>query len=539
MKTKTTGLILFAMFLFAFYSCKEQGNVFNVKDYGASGNKADVVTNNIQKAIDACTEAGGGLVYFPPGDYTTGTIILKDNVTLHVEAGATIWTSQNVDDMNYDLTYKEEDAGRANVPGQTGTTPVLIYAKGVKHIGIIGKGVIHGDAVRDYEELKSVDGFIEDITENAREAGVEMKRYYKRNPYTVMIYFKDCEFITIRDISLKESMDWMMHLMWSRKIFIDNVYMESSLEAGVNSDGIDLDGCQDVVISNCIITTGDDAIVLKTTINNGESRPCENITVTNCVLTSTSTGMKLGTESHNDFRNINFNNSVIHNTNRGLSIVIRDGGTAENIVFSDITLETNRKHFNWWGNGDPIWLVLLKRNPDSKLGMIRNVTFRNIIAHGQGTSKIEGFEGKPLENIKLKDVQLFMNKEEYPDKRADDAFMAHKVNNLTLENVEVYWNEEEIEPKWNNAFTFENINDLRLMALRGKQAPTNNGVFIEMNNVQDAIVERCAPFRGTNTFLRVKGPKSAGIILNDNYLHTVSQRYDLTPEVIRTVLTVK
>lgn len=530
-------VFLFVGIVALFSACKDNEGVYNVRHFGASGEKSQVVTEVIQEAIDACTEAGGGRVYFPPGDYTSGTLILKDHVTLHLEAGATIWASQRIEDLNFDLTYKEEDAGRANVPGQTGATPVLIYADGAKHIGITGKGTIHGDAERDYKDLKSVDGFIAEITENAKEAGVEMKRYYKRDPYTVLVYLKNCEFVTVRDISLKESMDWMMHIMWSRRIFIDNVYIESSLEAGVNSDGIDLDGCQDVVISNCVISTGDDAIVLKTTINNGQSQPCENITVSNCVVTSTSSGLKLGTESHNDFRNIHFNNCVVHNTNRGLSIVIRDGGVAENIVFSDITLETNRKHFNWWGNGDPIWLVLLKRNPDSKLGMIRNVTFQNIIAHGQGTSKIEGFEGRSLENIKLKDVQFFVYPEDYPDKRTDDAFMARRVNNLSLENVEVSWHyEDEPEPKWNHAFSFERIKDMRLVALRGKQAPTNTGNFIALQDVQDVIIERCAPVRGTGTFLQVSGQKSSGIIMNDNYLHTVRLPYKLESGVSQSAL---
>jgi hypothetical protein len=505
-------------------SCdKAPKHVFNVRDYGAPDDTTSMATEAIQKAIDKCTASGGGEVYFPPGEYLAGTIVLKDNVTLYLESGATLFASQDTNHYKNDfIVIKSDDSGKEGA----GETPVFIYAKGAKNIGIKGKGTIHGQARRTYEDLKKVDGFIEEVTHNARKAGVEMKMYYKVPPFVCLVFLESCNHVTIRDVSMIESTDWTLHFKWSDRIFVDNVYIESSLEEGVNSDGIDIDGCKDVVITNSIISTGDDAIVLKSTMTYPNYRDCENVTVNNCVLTSTSTALKLGTESYGDFRNITFNNCVIRNTNRGLSIVVRDGALVENVMFSDITIETNRKHFNWWGNGDPIWLVVKKRFPDSKIGTIRNINFNNIIAYGQGTSKIEGYPGHPMENIRLKNVQFHMFPEDYPDKRADDAFYASEVKGLNLRDVCATWNEDP-EPAWRNAFTFEKVDRLRLSGLEGAVPPIGDGAFIEMQSVNDALIENCRPGKGTDVFLRLNGSDNASIIGNNNYLQGVDKHLQI------------
>mgnify|MGYP000076627435 CR=1 FL=1 len=510
--------VIAGIILLLFVGCNQKKYTIDVTDFGARGKKTQLATKNIQRAIDQCYKNGGGIVFFPPGEYLTGTLRILSNVTLHLEAGATLYASQNEKDFEttYKI-YKKNDSGKKG----KGETPVLIYALDAKNIGITGNGTIHGQAQRTYEDLKETDGFIAAITDSARAAGVEMKMYYKVKPYTCMIFLERCTNIKIQNISLIESTDWTLHFKWCNKIFVDNIYLYSSLEKGVNADGIDIDGCHDVAITNSIIETGDDAIVLKTTQTDTTSLSCENVVVNNCILTSTSTALKLGTESFADFRNITFSNCVIRNSNRGLSVVIRDGGTAENILFSNITVECNRKHFNWWGNGDPLWLVLLKRTPESRLGMIRNVCFENIIAHGQGTSRIEGFDGKPLENIRLSNVQFFMHPEEYKDKRADHCFAAHHINNLRLENVDVFWDKKK-ENKWENAFHFDNINTLRLDNLSGTQAHIGKGAMISMHNVNDAIVERCKPMAGTNIFCSITGQGSQNVILSGNFTDNVA-----------------
>lgn len=506
-------LLLWMFLIFSGFSLGAQSPIFNVRDFGASGDAAQYARPFLQKAIDACHAAGGGQVLLPAGAYTTGTIVLKDNVDFHLATGATLYASQQEKDYENDfVVYKKNDSGK--LPGEG--TPVLIYAKGAKHISITGKGTIHGQARRTYEPLKSVDGFIAEETENARNSGVEMKMYYKVKPYTCMVFLEDCTDIRVQDVSMIESTDWTLHFKWCERAFVDGVYIFSSLEQGVNADGIDIDGSKDVVVSNCTIITGDDSIVLKSTITGEDYRACENITVTNCSLVSTSTGLKLGTESHGDFRHITFSNCVIRNSNRGLSIVVRDGATVSDVLFSNITIECDRKHFNWWGNGDPIWLVLKRRFPDSKLGKIQNVTFQNIQARGQGTSKIEGYPGEQmLENIRLYNVQLTLEAEDKPDKRTTHGFEAHDVDGLILSDFTINWdNTKGMEPKWDAAVALQQVMNVEMDRVRGKQAA--KGSAIRLTDVQNAYITNTLPQPGTATLFEVSGAESRNLVFRDN-----------------------
>lgn len=496
------NVVLISVLLIAFQIANAME--INVLNEGVVSDSNLVQTSRIQQLINKCATAGGGKIIFPAGAYKTGGLVLKSNITFLVETGATIIASRDTND------YKVAQNNSGDI------IPCLLYAKDAQRVSIEGNGVIDGKATHYWGDLDMVDGFINDITENARKAGVPMKRYFHYKPYTCMIYFENCKFVSIRDITLTSSQFWTLHARWTDYMTISGVKIFSDMEKGINADGIDIDGCRNVTVSDCIVQTADDAIVLKTTALHGESRSCENITVSNCILETSSTALKLGTESHADFRYITFSNCVIRNSNRGLSIVIRDGATAENIQFSNILLECTRRHFNWWGNADPIWLVVLKRRPDSRVGHIRNVTFNNIIAHGMGTSKLEGFEGKPLENIRMNNVQFFMKAENYIDKRADDAFRATNVNDLWLTDISVKWDRSAIEPLWRNAFTFENVNGAVLNRLSGTDAPTGKGSFIELKNTQNVRIENCLPATGIISFLKYDKKDNGKVVVLNN-----------------------
>ncbi|HEY4788300.1 MAG TPA: glycosyl hydrolase family 28 protein [Bacteroidales bacterium] len=510
----------------------QRSGYFNVEQFGAMGQKNVLVTKNIQQAIDKCAEAGGGTVYFPAGDYLMGRIDLKSNITLYLEAGATIWASRDSNDYKSNLAIKKSYEG-GEMP--SGDVPVLIYANNAKNITITGKGTINGRAQRTLEPLKTVDSFTKEETENARKAGIDLKMYYKIPPFTNTIILDNCENVTVENVSLIESESWTLHFKWCKKVYVERVYIESSLENGVNADGIDVDGCKDVLIDNCIVKTGDDAIVLKTTRTpDGQSQTCENVVVTNCSLVSSDSGLKLGTESYSDFRHIIFSNCVIRNTNRGISIIIRDGATVSDILYSNISIECTRRYYFWWGNGDPIWFVVRQRNSGSKIGMIKNVSFQNIMAHAQGTTKIEGFAGVPFENISFSNFQIFMNPEDQPDKRATDAFFAHDVNDLTLSNVKVKWNTEKIESMWRHALAFENINGLIIDQVKGDPAPTQTGALIALNNTENVNIDRCTSFSSNVTLLQVNGAQSKKIVVTtaENIEGRVKKSKEVNPDAV-------
>lgn len=515
-------LLCFAIFILIFISGEAQSaGTFNIRDFGAKGEKSEVATKFIQQAIDQCAATGGGKVYFPPGEYLSGALELKSNVSIYLEAGAVIYASLNPDD--YDVPGKENRY----------RNPVLIYADGAENITIEGKGKIDGQARRIWAPIKEDDNFIQVETEIARKAGVEMSGFSKVEPHTFMVFLVNCKNVTVRDITLYESCNWTLHMQWCKQAFINQVSIFSSLTEGVNADGIDIDGCSDVIISDCFIETGDDAIVLKSTLSKGKSQPCENVTVTNCILTSTSTALKIGTETYSDFRHILFNNCVIRNSNRGLSIVVRDGATVSDVKFSNITLELNRKHFNWWGNADPIWLEVLKRNENSKVGTIKNITFDNISGNCQGTSRIEGFPGSPIENIRMNNLKFTLNPESLPDKRATHGFIAHDVKGLSITDFDLVWNEQSTEPRRGSAFSFENIEDLWLGKISCRQAPGKLNPAIQLVNVKNGIAERCYAYPGTKTFFEISGNKTQSLLFRDNYLEKAEKATSILPEVVK------
>lgn len=514
-------------FLFcAFFHTNAQVNgIFNVRNFGAKGKKEQKATVNLQNALDECAKIGGGTVYFPPGDYLSGPIMMHSNIEIRLEAGATLFASRDVNDYLIDVGYKADQ----QPTGSFKTT--FLRGENLDNISITGLGVIDGQADQVWESLAEVDGFIKWETENARQAGIPMERAYQKDPKVRLVYLMFCKNVLIQGVTIKDSPDWNLHLGRCSEVRIDGVKIYSSMKMGVNSDGIDIDACKNVTVSGCIIETGDDAICLKTTLLDGSIEACENIIVENCICTSSSTALKLGTESHGDFKNILFSNCIIPDCNRGLSIVIRDGATVNNVKFSGIMMHCSRRPFFWWGNGDPIWLVVLKRNSDSRLGKISDVTFENITAVGEGTSKLEGFEGSPLENIQFKNVKIEMTPESLPDKRANHGFMAYKVNKLAMTDCKIVWNEDHPEPKWGSAFLFENIRDLRLDKLIGKQAPASKAPAILLSNVQEGIIERCKADSGTKTFIQVSGGNTRNLILNNNYLKNAEEQIKLSADV--------
>jgi hypothetical protein len=431
------------------------GSIFDVRQFGATGKRADNATRAIRAAVEACFAAGGGVVYIPPGGYTTGTIELRNNVNLHLEAGATLFLSQNKEDFGGQRT--------------------MIYAAGAKNIAVTGRGTLDGLAQYEWVEPRGADPEIAEETEIARRGGVEMRRYYRIGMQTYM--------------------------------FI------------VNSDGIDVVSSSNVVISDCIIVTADDAIVLKTVARGRAAKPVENVTVTNCILTSSSTPMMIGTETEADIRHVIFSNSVIRNSNKGFGINVQDGATVSDVVFSNITMDLSRRHWNWWGSAETFRFVLKKRRPDSRLGAIRDIVVDNVISHARGTSTIIGHPDRPIQNITISNLQMFVEAENAVDKRASDAMRIEGVVGCKLRNVSVKWAEDKVEPKWASAAVFRNVRGLELDNFSGRQGIKSSATpALLFENVTAALLRDSRADAGCGTFLSVRGSASKNIRLQNNDL---------------------
>jgi len=414
----------------------------DVKKFGATGKREQNATKPFMDAIESCVARGGGTVNVSPGEYTVGTIQLKDNITLNIEVGATLFLSQLKED------YRQ-------------SSRAMIFAQNAKNIAVTGKGTLNGLAQYEYTEMRGVDVDISKEIEMARAAGMDMRRYYRKatalNAY--MFVINDCTNFLLSDVSIINSPLWTVKLSDCDRVFVRGIYIYSDLEKGVNADGIDICSSRNVTISDSMMVTGDDSIVLKTIARNGKkANPCENITVTNCILSSSSTALMIGTETEADISNVLFNNCVIRNSNKGFGINVQDGATVSNVIFSNLTIETNRRHWNWWGSAEMCKFILLKRTSSAGLGVIRDIIVNNIIARVRGTCTVTGHIEQPLENITFSNVQIFMNPEDSKDKRASHALQIEGVKDLKMHNLSVSW-AEETERKWESALVVKNVSD--------------------------------------------------------------------------------
>lgn len=476
-------IFIIILSIFAVVSVSSQ--IYNVRDYGAVSDTTKLSTFAIQKAIDLCTDNGGGTVLVPAGNYLSSTIYLKDNVDLHVDAGATIYASRKVTD--YPKISKLVGASDFE------SVEVLLSATGAKNISLTGKGMLHCRAERYSYQRSEVRAVTDSVTGrevyNAAQYGADYRTKYKKvPPYTTAVSFTDCYNVHIRDIQVLESSGWGVHLQWCDRVLVDGIYIESNPINGVNSDGLDIDGCSNVMVSNCNIDTGDDALCFKTTMTNGRAEPCRWITVTNCILKSSSGALKFGTETHADFENITISNCVINDANRGLCIIVRDGGAVRNVTMSNMVIHTVRKAPFWWGNGDPLWFTIQKRDNVAVAGGIENINIENVIAYGQSGVRIEGFDNI-VENIRIRNFQLFMEPENAVDKRARDGYLFYGIDGLSLIDCSVKWNTNNPQKEWRKAYSFDNIKNLELFRVKGVKAPNSNHETFSFKDIKGLVID--------------------------------------------------
>ncbi len=412
----------------------------------------------IQAAIDACAAKGGGVAYVPPGEHVSGPFWLKDNVELRLEAGATIRLSHDAADWP---------------PG----VRALVNARGAKNIAITGRGTFDGDARWAYEAVRGADPEIAQEQETARRAGVEMKRYYRTGDVQKYLFvLQESQDVRIEGVTIRNAPLWNVRLQDCDRVWVRGIHLSSDLERGVNSDGIDIVSSSNVTISDSTILTADDSIVLKTEAFGDPAgrpvRPVENVLVTNCLLGSSSTAMMIGTETHADIRHVVFSNIVVRDSNKVFGINVQDGGTVSDVRIHNITFETRRRHWNWWGSAEVMKVVLKRRTPESKLGRIANITVDGVQGTARGTSLVAGHPERMLEDISVSNLRVRMLAEDRPDKRATHGMVFEWVKGLTLRNVEVDWDRQNPEPGWASALVVREVEGLRLEGFKGDAGRT-------------------------------------------------------------------
>jgi polygalacturonase len=436
----------------------------SIMDHGANGDGEFLNTAAIQSAIDQCNEEGGGTVYVPAGRFRTGTIILKSHVSLYLEAGAIILGSTEL------IDYPEIYPAFRSYTDVNYVDKSLIYAEKAENISIGGRGYIDGQGEEDVFDLPG-------------------RENYKKRPY--MVRMIECRNVRISGISLINSPMWVQHYLACEDLVIDGISVKSLVNQ--NNDGIDIDCCSRVRISNCDINSGDDAIVIKATA----PKDCEQITISNCILRSLCNAFKLGTESIGGFKDILLNNCAIYDTRlAAIAIEMVDGGTADRIQINNITINgasggifirlgnRARHHLALGSGGGKKYYFEENQKLDKVgMGMMKNITISNFICTGADTvgCSITGIPGFEVRNVTLRDIHISYagegagkpviyevpeNESDYPEYKMFGKLPAYgiysrHVRNLSLYNVRLDYKKEEYRP----ALLFDDVEGLVLSDL--------------------------------------------------------------------------
>ena len=349
--------------------------LFDVRKFGAIGDGTTVNTAAIQRTIDDCATRGGGTVVLSGGRYVTGTIFLKDNVTLFVDASAVLLGSPAISDYAI-------NTGKNHYVGESHMDRCLIFARGAHHIGLAGRGVIDGQGAHFPNQPDSL----------------------KQRP--MMIRLVECSGIRVRDIRLQNPAAWTSAWLYCTDIVVDGVTIDSL--ANGNGDGLDFDGCRNVRVSNCSFNTSDDSLCLQTS---RRDFPCCDIVITNCTMRSKWAAMRFGLLSAGDFENVTVTNCTFRDiTDAGFKIQMCEGGTMRNMVFANIVMQNVPR---------PLFLTLSRhrREVDSldaipPGGRIENLSFSHLRIDNSKLDQtrsglfISGLAEFPIENISFDDVSF-------------------------------------------------------------------------------------------------------------------------------------
>ena len=380
--------------------CILYGRNFNVMDFGARGNGISDDAIAIQKAVDACTNAGGGDVVFSANHtFLSGPVQLKSNVNIVLETNS-VWKA-NPDESIYHLSAFGKNEGEGMM---------WIYARHAKGIGISGRGTIDGNGIK----------FMGDELSDS----YELKPVTTFDPRPHVLTLIDCDDLIIRDITIRDGAYWTVHLIGCDNVLIDGISLLNNLKIR-NGDGIDIDHSRKVRVANCYITSGDDCICLKNRREFAEYGPTKDITVTNCVMTSRSCAIKIGSENVDSIARVSFTNCIITDSNRGLGIQNRDEGTVTDIVFSDIILDCHLWSDVWWGKAEPIYVTSYPRangnhkdanwrfpkgQTEGRCGNVSRIFFNNITATSENGCFVGGDTEDKVSDIYFNNVNIKLHK---------------------------------------------------------------------------------------------------------------------------------
>lgn len=337
--------------------------------FGASAEASDN-GEAIQRAIDEAAGKGGGMVRIPAGRFVTGTLRLRSGVALWLDHGAMLSGSANP---------KAYAARRpTNRLPPDGWECAVILAENVERVAVLGHGTITGAKL-----------------ERPRVPGKPREPFRPR-----LLSFEHCRDVRVEGVRLEDADRWTLHFYDCESVQARGLRIRAGYSM-FNTDGIDIDGSRNVIVSDCDIVAGDDCVVLKTTDYLGDPKPCENVTVTNCILSTRASALKIGTETHAAFRNITFSNCSIYGEGEfrpdAICLEAVDGAQLRGVTVSNIVMRHIRT---------PVFVRLGARRAPSRL---EDVVITGLVATDASvTSSITGIPGHAVQNVMVSGARFAM-----------------------------------------------------------------------------------------------------------------------------------
>ncbi len=367
---------------------KVTNNVFRVEQYGAVADSLTVNTKAIQNAINACSEKGGGVVLFSKGGYVTGTIRLKSGVMLEVSEQAKILGSTNISDYPEKIEEFKSVMSENHMYRQS-----LIYAEKCVNVGIRGKGEVYfrGEKVNfpGEETLGKIVG---------RPFGIRMV---------------ECKNVVLENIFLHNSAAWMQSYIYCQNLIFDGIKVIN--QANFNNDGLDPDGCTNVIVRNCFINSEDDAMCLK----GASGKPTSNVLIENSTFYSSCNALKTGTDTQGDFFNIIARNLKLggipnemfalkrHDASSGITLASVDGGNVHDIVISNVTIDRAKcPIFIRIGNR----LRAIQNTLPKEVGYLKDIVIENVSGENnyKEGSLILGIKDHPITDVVINNYKIKM-----------------------------------------------------------------------------------------------------------------------------------
>jgi polygalacturonase len=501
----------FSLFLFSLLSFTwAHGHTdFDVRDFGAVGDGKTKNTEAFAKAIAACAAGGGGTLHIPSGRYLTGSIELVSNLTLDLDAGAVLLYSPDPADSPLVRSRWECTTAWTHAP--------LLHADGKENIAIVGRGTINGQGEnwwwRSGKDKDSVlTGDRKAIHDRALAAWKSLMDRYeqgdqpKATEFTLaaeylrpaLIETYHCHHILVDGVTITDSPFWLLHPLYSEDIVVHGV---SFVSWGRNGDGIDVDSCRNVRISDCFFRTGDDCIVIKSGRDADGRRvasPTEHVVVDNCVMYEGHGAIVIGSETSGDIRNITASNIVAKGTDCGIRIKTDRGrgGCVENMRFDNFVIEDAAKQ------AIEITMLYSKTRPEPvsvRTPSFKNLSLSNIsIINAKQVASIHGLPERAITQLRFSDITA----------SGLIGFVCDNTNQIELHNVRV-------DTPSGQAFDFRAMQEVDLDNVTSFSVQKGTPV-IRLKNSEGIWLHNSQAKQGTDMFLQVEGESPQRLVISNN-----------------------